>query len=388
MKFTMALADFRAAFERVARFVPARTPMQVLQAVRIAVDGPSGLLLDRPGLELQATDNSLGIRLRVADVDVEELGVCLLPKEQLASVVAKADGDTIAFGMEGPSGPMLIKSGRARWSLNVEAELEKFPEQPEFRARSYHELTGEHFRTLVKRTIYAADQKAGTSYALDGLLFEGAPVSVSLVAMSGRSLASQEVPASFFGEGDFSDKDAPRRVIGARFAKEVASLVEPDDMIQIGFPDRSIVQVRINDSVISTNMLAGGFPLWRSMRSKAVKRLPVKVNSDWFRTTLEQASAFSSEESRGVDFEFSAGQLTCTQRAHRGVGESVLPVEWDHEDFSIRFDTTYIVEILKTLPKDSHPVLHFDTHDKPILIETDDGFFGLVSSLTREGAAK
>ena len=103
------------------------------------------------------------------------------------------------------------------------------------------------------------------------------------------------------------------------------------------------------------------------------------------RMAVEQASIVTSEESRGVDFQFGSGVLRLmSQSADVGSSHVELPIAYDGKAVEITFDPRYLVDALKTLDDTTAITAELIDSKNAAVFKTDDHYTYVVMPLTRE----
>jgi DNA polymerase-3 subunit beta len=100
---------------------------------------------------------------------------------------------------------------------------------------------------------------------------------------------------------------------------------------------------------------------------------------------VEQASIVTSDESRGVDFQFGSGLLKLTSRA-ADVGSSHvdLPIAYEGKTVDITFDPRYLIDALKTLDDETVITAELIDAKNAAVFRTGDDYTYVVMPLTRE----
>ena len=153
MKITCNREKMLHAFQTVAAIAPARSPKPILQNVKLEVAGDKATLM--------ATDLEVGIRYEVTGVETETPGAAVLPVARFGSILRESSDAT--FRIESGSDGTTIRGERSQFKLPSENPQE-FPPIAEFGESSYYEVSARLFRELIKRTIFATDQRNGSRY--------------------------------------------------------------------------------------------------------------------------------------------------------------------------------------------------------------------------------
>ncbi|MDE2506045.1 MAG: DNA polymerase III subunit beta [Planctomycetota bacterium] len=361
------------AFAMVTGVAPTRSPKPILQNVKFVVDGEEGSTL-------LATDLEVGIRHRVLGVQVEEPGAVILPTLKVGSILRTSTDDELLI--ETVDDQILIRGRHSEFKLPSD-NPEHFPEVPDFAAVSYHVVSAADLRRLIRRTSFATDPES-TRYALGGCLIEFTHESLTMVGTDGRRLARMIAPA------DIENPDAAPSLSGSPVVPVKAlkilerNINDDDPPVHIAIQSDKNVLVRTENAVIYSRLVEGRFPRYQDVFPTHVEN-KVSVEVGPLRMAVEQASIVTSEESRGVDFNFSEGVLRlASQAADVGSSHVDLPLGYEGKPVEITFDPRYLTDALKTL--DDASTVHIELIDSKnaAVFKTDDRYTYVVMPLTRE----
>ena len=123
MKLTCNCSALAHAFQTVNGVVPSRTPKEILKNVKMEVFENS--------IALIGTDQEVGIRYVIKDVDTAEAGAILLPANRVIAILRELRDETVMFESSGDT--VRIKSGHSEFELPLEDPAE-FPSIAEFDA--------------------------------------------------------------------------------------------------------------------------------------------------------------------------------------------------------------------------------------------------------------
>src|SRR3954471_12523752 len=121
MKFSVSREKFIGSLGVAARGVSTRSAIQTLAGIRL--QATSG------GVELQATDMELGIRVG-AEAAVEREGIVVLPGRLLLDVVRSLPKDDLSLEYRSSEGDVEVVSGPSRFHLRT-LPADEFPKLPE-----------------------------------------------------------------------------------------------------------------------------------------------------------------------------------------------------------------------------------------------------------------
>ena len=220
---------------------------------------------------------------------------------------------------------LIVRGQHAEFILPIE-DASLFPEVPDFAATSYHVIPAGNLKKLIRRTIFATDLESAR-YALGGVLVELTGESIAMVGTDGRRLARMVAPAE--AENN-PPAPAGTPVIPVKALKLIErNLVDDDVLVHLAIQAGTAVLVRTESAVIYSRLVEGRFPRYQDVFPANVEvRIPLEAGR--LRLAVEQASIVTSDESRGVDFQFGPGALKLSsQAADVGSSHVDLPIAYD-----------------------------------------------------------
>jgi DNA polymerase-3 subunit beta len=370
MKITCNREKFLAAFQTVASVAPVRSPKPILSNVKVEVKDKSAVLT--------ATDLEVGIRIEVPEIEVQTPGSAVLPVARFGSILRENTDDTLYIEAD-PQGAV-VKGERSEFKLPGENPAE-FPAFPEFQEEKYHELPSRLFRELGRRTLFATDTESAR-YALGGVLLEMAPEKITAVATDGRRLAKMEGPArSVGGHGT----EGMTTIVPTRAMQLIErALSDADAEIRL-IARANDVQVKSPRVTIFTRLVEGRFPRWRDVfpARRSAQKIELAVGPLY--SALRQAAVVASEESRGIDFTFSKGNLILAgSTAEVGQSRVEMPIAYDGNEIVVSLDHKFVADFLKVLDPESTFTLDIENSDSAALCTTEDGYGYVIMPLARD----
>jgi len=360
-----------SAFSMVSGVVPARSPKPILQNVKLISDGEDGSVL-------MGTDLEVGIRHQVLGVRVEEAGAVILPTVQMGSILRTSGDEELELATD--EDHLIVRGQHSEFRLPIE-DASLFPEVPDFGASSYHIIPAGDLRKLIRRTIFATDLESAR-YALGGVLVELGAESIGMVGTDGRRLARMVTSA---GTENSPEPPAGTPVIPVKALKLIErNLVDDGDLVHLAIQSGTAVLVRTSSAVIYSRLVEGRFPRYQDVFPDSIEvRIPLDAAS--LRLAVEQASIVTSDESRGVDFQFSPGLLKLSsQAADVGSSHVDLPITYEGKPVAITFDPRYLVDALKTLDDTTAITAELIDAKNAAVFKTADQYTYVVMPLTRE----
>ena len=369
-----ALCDREAlltAFGMVIGVVSVRSPKPILQNVQFIADADDTSVLI-------GTDLDVGIRYHVQGTKVEKPGAVILPATQISSILRTGTDAELSIATDRDR--LIIRGLHSEFALPAE-DASLFPEVPDFAASSYHIIAAADLKKLIRRTIFATDIES-TRYALGGVLVELTAESIAMVGTDGRRLARMSARAEV--ENNPPLQGGPP-VIPVKALKVIErNLADDNQPVHLAFQNGTAVLIRSERSVIYSQLVEGRFPRYQDVfPANSEVKIPLEVGP--LRIAVEQASIVTSEDSRGVDFQFSSGMLQLTSQS-AAVGNSViaLPINYDGKTVEITFDPRYLTDALKTLDDSASITAELIDANNAAVFKTTDGYTYVVMPLTRE----
>jgi len=156
MKLNCHRPSLAAGLQIVAGVVPSRTPKEILKNIKLQVDGGKAMLI--------GTDQEVGIRYEIDNVETDSTGEVLLPTQRVVSILRELTDDQVE--LEATEQVLLIRGSQSEFNLSTENPAE-FPPVVAFEDEQYFTVAAPALREMIKRTIFATDTES-TRYARKG----------------------------------------------------------------------------------------------------------------------------------------------------------------------------------------------------------------------------
>ena len=372
MKALCDREELLGAFGMVSGVVPARSPKPILQNIKLVADPDEGSIL-------MATDLEVGIRHRVLGMKVESAGAVILPTQRISSILRTSNDEELALETEGDQ--LVVRGLHSEFKLPSD-DPDLYPEVPDFAATSYHEVAAADLRKLIRRTMFATDTES-TRYALGGVLVELTADSITMVGTDGRRLAKMSAPAEA-KNGAVAPTGNP--VVPVKALKLIErNLADDDPPVHLYIQSGAAILVRTDRAVIYSRLVEGRFPRYQDVFPTNVEVKVHFAEVSPLRLAVEQASIVTSEESRGVDFQFGNGVLKLSsQAADVGSSHIDLPISYDGKVVEITFDPRYLTDALRNLDDSSAITAELIDSKNAAVFKTEDQYTYVVMPLTRD----
>ena len=375
MKIACNREALLSSFQTAATIAPSRSPKPILQNVKIEAKKDQTILM--------ATDMELGIRIAVADVEVEAEGAAILPVGRFGSLLRENSDEKLNITSD--SQGITVKGERSQFKLPAQ-NPDEFPNVEGFSDEAYYEVSAPMLKELIRRTLFATDTES-SRYALGGVLLEFDKEVITAVGTDGRRLAKMEGAVNVVGgyKGSDSMTIVPSksmqlidRALTADSEAKVQIVVRPNDVL-----------IGSSNATIYSRLVDGRFPKWRDVIPSEREDASIDMTAGPVFSAVRQASIVSSDDSRGIDFTFGNGSLVLSgSTAEVGESRVELPIGYEGDNIVLSLDHRFVADFLKVLANDQTFQMKVADSDSAALCTTDDGYSYVLMPLARDRVAK
>jgi DNA polymerase-3 subunit beta len=368
MKFVANREELYHGFQRVGGVISSSIQQPIYRNVRMQAKGDA--------LYLSATDLEVGLRLTIAPVEVEEEGVALVPHARVAPILGATPDELVAFAES--EGTAVIETSDSNFRILGEDPAD-FADIPDLPAEGAVEVDAEVIKYMIRRTAFAAANEKGR-YALNGVLFViGKDDSIELVAADGARLAHVKKKVSNPG-GTTADF-----IVMTRGVEQLARLADySKEPIRFAATDTQFLAENSAGRIVC-QLVEGQFPNYQEViptESKVKVELPVRE----LLSAVRRASYLTTDQTRVVDFCFSAGVLAITAESPDvGRAEVRMPVDYEGEEATIAFNPEFLEDMLAIVEREGVKMRFVDRRS-PCVMKSGMDFTYVVSPVIREEA--
>jgi DNA polymerase III sliding clamp (beta) subunit (PCNA family) len=142
----------------------------------------------------------------------------------------------------------------------------------------------------------------------------------------------------------------------ARAVKACVYATDGDDAVQLEASEHELVAT-LPGCVVTARQIAGRFPRWRDVLPKDREgAIETVVDRDELMAATRAAAIVTSEQSKGVDFTFSADGVTLHgQSAEYGQSDVTIEVVSGGDPVKVKLDPVFVVEWLRGIATDEGP---------------------------------
>ncbi len=370
MKVIVDRSQLFQAFQIAASVVPTRTTKPTLSNVKFDVTDQ--------GATLTSTDQEIGLRVMVENLEVQAAGTVLIPVHRFGSILRESTDEKLSLESDGER--IVVKGQRSQFRLPAE-NPDEFPIVATFDEPSYFEISSRLMKEIVRRTLFATDTES-SRYALGGVLLEFEEDRLIAVGTDGRRLAKME--GGIRRVGTITDT-GNMTIIPAKSMQVIdRSLTDVDADIQLAVHANDLL-VRSPRVTIYSRLVEGRFPRWRDVLPQRTDATTIPLICGPLHSAVRQAAIVANEESRGLDFTFGAGNLVLSgSAADIGQARVEMPIAYEGEEISVSLDHRYVGEFLRALDPEKTISIELKDQDSAAKFETDDGYTYVVMPMARE----
>lgn len=377
MRLVLPVRSFRDAFSRVAPAAARRSPKPILMDVLLDVG-------DAGKATLAATDLDTGA---VATLDLGpscDPGRVILPRDKFAELLRLCPPEEFLEVVKSPDGKLRVAVGRTRLALPT-ADPDLFPgafagTTPDV---GYRAAVADLLRAgrLALVAVDPAGANSRSAYAGTLAGFDASAGRVTFAAADGRQLAVATCPGEMVGTPAASI--LPRSLFD--HAARVLAGCEPAAVATLAIGDRH-ASIAVGDALAWGRLVEGRFPGIEPITGAAYPDAAT-FDAPALLDAVRVAALATSDEARGVDFEFGPEGLALAAEApDAGKSEVVVPCDWPAAAVGATLDHRFVAAILAAVGAGPVAVGVLSAKD-PVRLATADATYWIMP-LIRDVVAK
>src|SRR3954454_396948 len=363
MKFSVSREKFIGSLGVAVRGVSTRSAIQTLAGIRLEAQQDGGV-------ELQATDMELGVRVR-SEASVERPGVVVLPGRLLLDVVRSLPKDDLSLEYRSQEGDVEVVSGPSRFHLRT-LPADEFPKLPEAGDASVMPVPSQAFVEPWGRAARAASRDE-TRPHLTGVLVSASEKELRMVASDSYRLSVKETTLDEALSGSLEAN------VPARTLQELGRIAIAGETETIGVAAlENQVVFTVDDVVLSSRLVEGRFPNYQQLLPDSYDH-ELRVNRSELVDVVRRISLLA-QKNAPLRLSFSEGAVQVSaQTPDVGEASEALPIPFGGEPFEIGFNPEFFRDGLESAESDEL-VLKLISPLRPGLIQSGDdgGFLYLV----------
>jgi len=355
MKLTVSRETFLSQLAIAVRGVSSRSAIQTLSGVLLRVDAG--------GLELQATDMEMGIRVRVDTAQAED-GSVVLPGRLLLDVVRSLPQDELSLEYRSARQDVEVVSGGARFQLRT-LPSEDFPKLPEPRVEGALSVPAGAFVDTIARVARSASRDE-TRPHLTGVLVSAKERELRMVATDSYRLSVKETTLDQPLAGSLEAN------VPARTLQELGRIAQASgaESISVSALENQVV-FSVADVVLSSRLVEGRFPNYQQLLPDSYEH-ELRIDRGELLEVVRRISLLA-QKNAPLRLRFSDGALDVSaQTPDVGHASESLPVPFKGEPLEIGFNPDFFRDGLESAESDEL-LLKLISPLRPGLIQSGEG---------------
>lgn len=338
---------FEKRFNACSSAVNSRSPKEVLTNVYLSRRDDQ--------ITMIGTDTETSIVITSGGGEITCDCRVLLPKDRMSRILKETDSEQIIIDPDGSS--IEVECNGAKFSLPT-SDPNEFP-LPNKLSTVAHPIDFSVLKKAINRTVFATDSDSAR-YALNAIRIESANEGIVVVGTDGRRLAKVNV-----GQGNVDGS-----LIPATAAKLIAGLdIEGNVAIS---SDTNFFMLESPSYTLITRQIEGRFPNWKQVIPNLEGYARATTTARNLIQAIAQAAIVVDNETRGVDFTFTSGNLALKSKAaSKGSAAIRLPLEYSGDELTMRLDHKYASEYLRTFDPDELACIYVKDEKLPVVISDD-----------------
>ena len=356
MKVTVKKADLLPVLSKVQGLTGRRTNLAITTNVLVKTANK--------GISISATDLETGFE-GFYQAQVETEGIIAINARKFYEIVR-----------DFPSEDILLKEVENHWieigNHNVEYHIvglnpDDFPEIPKIEAVEFFEIEAAVLAKMIERAVIVSGATDDKRAHIVGVFAERIEEKKNKIFRFVSTDGSRLSKVDHLFDKDSNLPSGDNVMIPKKGLVEVNKFLESEGSLKIGFKDNNFIVQKESETLI-IRLLEGDFPEYGDIIVKKGGN-SVPLDRQLFLMMLKRMSILSSEDYKGVIFNFEKNQLLITS-TNPDIGESKedMDIEYKANPIQVMFNPKYFIETLSVI-EDDKVILNITDEEKPCLIE-------------------
>ncbi|MAJ97504.1 DNA polymerase III subunit beta [bacterium] len=367
MKLECLKKDFEEAVDITSRVVSNSATLPVLKCVVFEAKGKN--------IIARSTNLELSIEIKFS-ADIKTEGSVAIPAQILHSTL-KTSPQQSKISLELIDGSIVLIIGGAQTTIKT-VPLDDFPTIPKPETKKKHIIPKESLINGVKSVLYSASTSL-IKPELASVYIYHEDENLVFVATDSFRLAEKKVPYKTQG-------DLPTTIMPIKNTTELVRILESQQNQNLEvFIDENQYSIKSDDLYITSRIIDGSFPDYRSILPKKTTTEVVVLKEDLL-NTLKKAQIFSNKFGQITLHVYPQKKTFTISARNNDVGEifDSLDAAITGEDLDISFNHKYLIDVFQSVSSDSVS-LSFAGFGKPLIIKgvSDNSFIYLVMPMNK-----
>ena len=291
-------------------------------------------------LTLTTTDMEIEIKAAQKIKKQDVVGSFTVYAKDLIDIIRKLSEKTVVeFVIE--ESKVYIKADKNSFELNT-FNHKDFPALPKVENSDVVTIKRVVLKELIENTSFSMGNQDIRAY-LNGLYFEADNENIAVVATDGHRLAIGEI------NQNNQLKNKQKVILPRKAVLELIKILNKNEHseVNIHLSDNYFYLVSDNTTIIS-RLIDGNFPNYSQVLPTDFENTAT-INRDDFLASLQQASIFVEERTKGVKLLFKDSQLHIFSHSERGTAKTQISTKGLDKEVEVAFNIHYLISILEKI---------------------------------------
>ncbi|HIB27742.1 MAG TPA: DNA polymerase III subunit beta [Candidatus Thioglobus sp.] len=293
-------------------------------------------------LTLTTTDMEIEIRASHPIQTQEEISFTIYAKDLIDIIRKLPDTTIIEFIIE--ESKIYIKTNKNSFELNT-FNHQDFPSLPKIENSDVIKVNRQQLKELIENTSFSMGNQDIRAY-LNGLYIEVNQDKITVVATDGHRLSIGEIKQT----NSLTEKKTvilPRKAV-----LELTKILNKSEHTEVDIHlSNNYFYLDSDDTTIISRLIDGNFPNYSQVLPTDFENTIV-IDRLEFLNSLQQASIFVEERTKGVKLVFKESQLNIFSHSERGQAKTQISIKNFDKEIEIAFNIHYLISILEKLTTD------------------------------------
>lgn len=358
MKLKISKENLLKGIQTVYPVVPSRSTLPIL----------AHLLLEakKDTLQLTGTDLEMGITTEVP-AEVMEEGAIAVPAKRLNDLIKELPSELLQVSSR-KNQQLTLECGRGLFKIMGLAR-EEFPKLPAGGGQDAIVIDQGVLQAMLDLTTFSVSRDE-SRYVLTGILFTLKNGMLRLVSTDGRRMAMVEREPKAQAPGEH------QRIVPEKALAELTRLLGEEPTAKIHMRENQIT-FDLGKTQLISRLIEGKFPNYEQV-IPAESPNKLMVDREQFLLAARRVALWSTQDSPSIRLDLRRGQMIMSKQSPEiGEAHEDLQVQYNGPEFSIGFNPSYLIDVLKALP-DGSVEMELPGPDRPGVIRTKDHYLYVV----------
>jgi DNA polymerase-3 subunit beta len=356
MRVTIQKADILPVLSRIQGITGRKTNLAITTNVLIRTS--------ESGISLSATDLETGFEGYYPAV-VDSPGSIAINARKLFEIVRDFPKDDIILN-EIENHWIEIGNETVEYHI-VGMNHEDFPEIPKFETVDFIDLESAALAGMISKSVIISAAADDRRTHIIGVYVEKIEDDTAKLLRMVSTDGSRLSKVDYIFDPATSLPAVPGVLIPKKSLVEVGKFLEPEGTVQIAFMGNNFIVKKANE-IIVMRLLEGEFPKYADIIAKQAGHTIV-MNRQMFMMMLKRMSILSSDDYKGVIFNFQENNLTVSStNPELGESKEDMPIEFKGKKITVMFNPRFFMDSMNVID-DEKVILSIVSEDRPCLIE-------------------